>query len=204
MIKRFFATCVLLSALLLPTNAQMQFGVKGGLNAIKMSFDKDKVFDVSNRTGFFVGPTAKWTLPVGGLGFDVAAFYDQRESKVNGETIKMKSILVPFNLRLNLGFPSAMGLYLATGPQIGFNIGDDEFNWKSKGDYENTFQLKNSNFSWNLGAGLWLSQHIEVGFTYNIGMGRTADATWRETVKGVVEEDDTKPKAWTVSAAYYF
>lgn len=200
-VKRLLTTWALLSALFLPMSAQLQFGVKGGLNAINMSFDKD-VFDVKNRTGFFVGPTAKLNFP--GLGFDVSAFYDQRESKVNGQSIKMKSIMVPFNLRMNIGVPDAMGVYLSAGPQFGFNIGDDEFNWKSKEGYEHTFQLKNSNFSFNLGAGLWLSKQVEIGFAYNISLGKTADATWRETLKGVVEEDDTKPKAWTLSAAFYF
>jgi hypothetical protein len=78
---------------------------------------------------------------------------------------------VPVNARLNLGIGSSAGVYVAAGPRFGFNIGDDEYSWKSldesKANAENTFQLKKSNFSVNLGAGFYVSKHLEFGFTYN-------------------------------------
>lgn len=40
-----------------------------------MSIDK-KVFDSSNQIGFFIGPTLKFSLPLTGLGIDIAALYD--------------------------------------------------------------------------------------------------------------------------------
>lgn len=40
-----------------------------------MSIDK-KVFDSSNQTGFFIGPTLKFSLPLTRLGIDIAALYD--------------------------------------------------------------------------------------------------------------------------------
>ena len=123
---------------------------------------------------------------------------------MNDEKIQQKSILVPINARLNLGLGDAAGIYVAAGPQFGFNIGDDEFKWKDKDNYENTFQLKKSSFSVNLGAGVYLSDHFEVGFTYNIAMGKTADASFKDAVKTATTNDETKAKAWTISACYYF
>ena len=38
--------------------AQIKFGVKGGLNVTRMSFDR-AVFDESNQAGFYFGPTMK-------------------------------------------------------------------------------------------------------------------------------------------------
>ena len=197
---------MLVSALLMaqPSQAQgVKFGVKGGLNNTEMAFD-ESVFDAENRFGWFVGPVLKISLPVGGLGFDIAALYDQKESKVNDEAIKQQSILVPVNARLNLGLGSAAGIYVAAGPQFGFNIGDEDFKWK-KDNVENTFQLKKSSFSVNPGAGVYFTKHLEVGFTYNIAMGSTADATFKSALDTALDKnDDAKAKAWTISAAYYF
>lgn len=72
--RKLFTLVVLIAATLvtLPAQAQFKFGLKGGLNVTNMSFSKD-VVDVSNRAGFFIGPTAKFTVPIVGLGFDISA-----------------------------------------------------------------------------------------------------------------------------------
>ena len=183
--------------------AQLKFGAKGGLNLTSLKFD-EKVFDASNRMGFFVGATAKLDIPV--VGFDIAAMYEQRDAKVNGETFTMKSVVVPVNLRLNMGV-----VYIAAGPQVSFNVGDKEFNWKERDSYENTFRMKGTNLSANIGGGAIIGP-LEVGVTYNIPLGKTADATWRsiyeDTIKKFDEkgpvEDAMKVKTWTVSIAYFF
>lgn len=208
--KKLISSIMLLATIVVAQPAMAQginFGVKGGMNNNEMKFD-ESVFDSENRFGWFIGPSVKVALPLGGLGIDIAALYDQREAKINDETIKQKSILIPVNARLNLGIGGAAGVYVAAGPQFGFNIGDDEYSWKSldesKANAENTFQLKKSNFSVNLGAGFYASKHLEFGFTYNIALGKTADATFKEAVETATHKDDTKAKAWTISAAYYF
>ena len=203
--KKFFVLMVVMAVTaVMPASAQgVKIGVKGGLNNTQMKFDKS-VFDAENRFGWFAGPVVKIDIPITGLGVDIAGLYDQRETKVNDEKIQQKSILVPINARLNLGLGDAAGIYVAAGPQFGFNVGDDEFKWKDKDNYERTFQLKKSSFSVNLGAGLYLSDHFEVGFTYNIAMGKTADATFKDAIKTATTNDDTKAKAWTISACYYF
>ena len=203
--KKFFVLMVVMAVTaVMPASAQgVKFGVKGGLNNTEMKFD-ESVFDAENRFGWFAGPVVRIDLPITGLGVDIAGLYDQRETKVNDEKIQQKSILVPINARLNLGLGDAAGIYVAAGPQFGFNIGDDEFKWKDKDNYENTFQLKKSSFSVNLGAGVYLSDHFEVGFTYHIAMGKTADASFKDAVKTATTNDETKAKAWTISACYYF
>lgn len=180
----------------------LKFGVKGGLDVISMSFDS-KVFNTSNKAGWFIGPTAQVNL-IAGLGADIAAFYDQKTVEVNDETIKMKSILIPLNARYKFGFGKTAGIYVAAGPQFGFNVGDSEFDWKEKDSYKSTFQLKKSSFSINLGAGVYVTKHLEVGFTYNIAMGKTADV--EQYTKDDVKQytDDSKAKSWQISAAYFF
>lgn len=202
--RKFFALLVLSLTMTMAAQAQtgVKFGVKGGLDIQNMKFD-ESVFNTDNKVGWFIGPTLQISLPVGGLGIDIAGLYDQKTTDVNGESIKQKNILVPVNARLKLGLGSTAGLYVAAGPQFAFNVGDDEFKWK-KDDIENTFQLKKSSFSINLGAGVYLSQHLEIGFAYNIALGSTADASWKKATDAALHDDDTKPKSWQISAAYYF
>lgn len=89
--KKFFTTLLVAVGLMSATtaSAQVQFGVKAGVNVTNMSLDKE-VLDASNRVGFFVGPTVKFTLPVVGLGIDASALYDQREAKVSVVSIRSR------------------------------------------------------------------------------------------------------------------
>ena len=123
--KKVFALVVALAAITMSAQAQIDFGVKGGLNLSKMSASKDAL-NSSNQLGFFVGPTAKFTLPVVGLGIDVSALFDQRSSEVelNGmkETIKQTSLQIPANVRFAFGFGDKASIFIFGGPQIGFNL----------------------------------------------------------------------------------
>lgn len=204
--KKILCSLVVLTVLsVLPANAQgVNFGLKAGINNTSMKFDKS-VFDSENRFGWFFGPTMKVALPVTGLAVDVAALYEQKDAKVNGETIKHKSIVLPVNARYSFGMAQTASVYVAAGPQVGFNVGSENFNWKEKDSYDNTFQLKKSEFSVNLGAGVCVGEHVELGFTYNIPLGKTGDASW-DDVKDALDKlkDDTSANSWTISASYYF
>jgi len=178
-----------------PSQAQTRFGLKGGFNVTNMSLSSD-VLNSSNRAGFFIGPSVKFTLPIVGLGFDVAALYDQREAKLNGTAIDQKSINIPINARYTFGLGDTAGLYLAAGPQFGINVGDEDFKVTDTSNY----QLKKTNFSINLGAGLTLMNHLEIGANYNIALGKTGDFS----LNNAKNEYDTKNNAWQIYAAYYF
>ena len=204
--KRIVTLVVLAVAMAASVQAQgIKFGVKGGLDIQNMKFD-ESVFNTDNKLGWFVGPTLQISLPIGGLGVDIAGLYDQKTTDINGESIKQKYILVPVNARLKLGLGSAAGIYVAAGPQFAFNVGDKEFTFNNTGkeNVQSTFQLKKSAFSITLGAGAYLSEHFEIGFAYNIALGSTADASWKQATDAAFHSDDTNPKSWQIAAAYYF
>ena len=203
--KKIFTLMVLLAAMTFTAQAQVKFGLKGGLNLTNMRFDKD-VVSKSNQAGFFIGPTAKFTLPVVGLGIDAAALYDQRSAKLDGidETLKQRSIQIPINVRYGFGLGSIAGIYFFAGPQFGFNVGDKVTNIISN---VVDWRLKDSNLSANVGLGLMLLNHLQISANYNIAFGTTgefnvltdvASRTW-DTVTG-----KTKANAWQLSLAYYF
>ena len=54
------AVCLMMAA---PAQAQLHFGVKGGLNLSKVSFSKSDLKG-DNKTGWFIGPMAEFTLPL--------------------------------------------------------------------------------------------------------------------------------------------
>lgn len=190
--KKIFSTLVIMVCLLLavPAQAQVKFGLKGGLDVSKLD---NKVGD--NTTGFFVGPMVDVTLPIIGLGIDVAALYSQSGLDVNNKNSeKLKSIEIPVNLKWTLGLGSTLGVYVAAGPQFGFSINDG---WKQ------LMEESNKSFvSVNVGAGLKLLRHLQVGVNYNIGASKLGDM--------IVESSDgnlrssIRKNSWQVSLAYMF
>ena len=199
--KKIFTLVVLLAAMTFTAQAQVKFGLKGGLNLTKMRFDKD-VVSKSNQAGFFIGPTVKFTLPVVGLGIDAAALYDQRSAKLDGtdETLKQKSIQIPINVRYGFGLGSIAGIYFFAGPQFGFNVGDKVTNIISN---VVDWRLKDSNLSANVGLGLMLLNHLQISANYNIAFGTTGEFDVLTDVASTVT-GKTKANAWQLSLAYYF
>ena len=187
-------------------SAQIKFGLKGGVNVTDMSLNSS-VFDASNRTGFFVGPTIKVQLPLVGLGIDASALYDQREAKIKvgntttKETLRSQAINIPINLRYGWGLSSMANIFLFAGPQFGFNVGDKD----QKITESSTWSVKNSNFSLNFGAGVTLLSHLQLTANYNVVCGKTSDATITEGLEQFTNKEvRSRANAWQIALAYYF
>ena len=209
--KKILSHVFLVAAMMFATsaNAQVKFGLKGGLNVTSMSFSED-VFDASNKTGFFVGPMVKVTVPIVGLSFDAAALYDQKEADVkyniDGElgktTVRQKSINIPVNVRYGFGLSSLANAFLFAGPQWGINVGDKNFKWNETSSYS----LKKSNFSVNVGAGVTLLSHLQISANYNIACGKSADASLSKAVDAVTNagKDKSHNNSWQIALGYWF
>lgn len=201
-LKVFFLALVAVCTAL-PVSAQFKFGVEAGLNASKINADH---FDAKNRTGWFIGPKAQFTVPVVGLGVDAALLYSQKYMEINAEdnalqdatfTKNMPYLEIPINLKYNLGFSSLIGIYLATGPQYSWYLGGKSLTW----DGVKYGSLETSSFSWNVGLGINALSHLQVGVTYNIALGQTGEVT------GIVDAAKTaklKNNTWQVRLAYMF
>lgn len=203
--KKFFTLSLLVLALaaVQPASAQVKFGLKAGLNVTDMKFSED-VFDASNKAGWFIGPTVKFSLPIVGLGIDASALYDYRSAEVdNGtgekEKVKQQQIAIPVNLRYGVGLGSAASGFIFAGPQWGINIGDKNFDWTT----DSSYSLKKSNFSINVGLGVSLLQHLQVTANYNIACGKTADVTTLSAAE-VIDKSHSRNNSWQIAVAYYF
>ncbi len=186
-----------------PASAQFKWGLEAGVNMSKVRVSGDGgLFDSSNRTGWFVGPKAQVVMPVIGLGIDGAILYSQKYMKLEaeGESAPNKSmpyLEIPINLRYNYGFSSLVGVYVATGPQYNWYLGGRGLTF----DGYNIGNLERSTFSWNVGAGVNLLGHLQLGVTYNIAMGETGQI---RDVVDAARAFDMKNNTWQVRLAYLF
>jgi len=187
------AVCI---GMAMPAQAQIHFGVKGGLNLSKASFSNvSENFKKDNFTGFFIGPMAEFNIPIIGLGVDASLLFAQRGVKVTPDgadeyTVKQNGLDIPVNLKYNIGLGSLLGLYIAAGPDFYFDFAGNKTIEGMKTD------KKKAEVGINVGAGVKLLNHLQVGANYNIPLGDTA--------KFENEVGSYKTKTWQVSVAYIF
>lgn len=179
----------------IPAQAQLRFGVKGGLNITSVHFDSD-LLKSDNVTGFHIGPMIEATMPLLGFGFDAALLYSQKgmESSSSGvkTTMKTSYIDVPVNLKWKFGLPIVKA-YLAAGPYASFRVGGDKI-WNVLSD-----QLETKSFGagLNFGAGVEVFNHLQVGFNYELGLTDNFSAK-------KLDLSSNKNRGWTISAAILF
>ena len=181
--------------MVMPVQAQIHFGVKGGLNLSKASFSNvSENFKKDNFTGFFIGPMAEFNIPIVGLGVDASLLFAQRGIKVSegneDYTVKQNGIDIPVNLKYTIGLGSLAGIYFAAGPDFYFDFAGNKTIEGVKTD------KKKAEVGINVGAGVKLLNHLQVGANYNIPLGDTAK------LEGI--DGSYKTKTWQVSVAYIF
>lgn len=186
------AVCI---GMAMPAQAQIHFGVKGGVNLSKASLSNvGDNFKKDNFTGFFIGPMAEFNIPIVGLGVDASLLFAQRGIKVssgNDEyTIKQNGLDIPVNLKYNIGLGSLLGIYIAAGPDFYFDFAGNKTIEGAKTD------KKKAEVGINVGAGVKLMNHLQVGANYNIPLSDTA--------KFEGTDASYKTKTWQVSVAYIF
>jgi opacity protein-like surface antigen len=202
--KIFTSMVVALMMMAAPAQAQLSYGIMGGLNMTKMSYSED-VVNESDKTGFFIGPTINFTIPVVGLGIDASALYDQRESKIGEETIKTQTIQIPVNLRYGIGLGDMASVFVFAGPQFGFKVGGDKTLAEEANVAKEEWTMKSSNLSLNLGLGAMALSHLQVKINYNIALGKTGEFEYTDVVTNTKKvTGDAKANSWQVSLAYLF
>ena len=196
---------MLISAM--PAQAQLKFGIKAGMNANSISLDDVKGnFTKENQNGFFVGPMAEFTVPIVGVGADIALMYDQKHASIDDQSETMHYISIPINIKYTLGLGSLAGIYVATGPQFSFNVGNnsifDTIKDNVTGEAQD-FELNKSMMYWNIGAGVKLLSHLQVGYNYSIALGSTGEFSVLSTA-GKAVTGKLKNNSHQISVAYTF
>lgn len=211
--KKFHSTLILAVALLFatPAAAQFKYGIKAGVNISKLT-GKREILSTDNRTGFFAGAFGEFTVPIVGVGVELGVQYENRGkveteaiTEIEGQPVNIPAtsatlqyIDIPLNLKWTYGFSSIASVYIATGPQFAFNVGN-------KSLFHNSYNLKNSEFSWNVGLGATLISHLRIGYNYNIGIGNTAEV--QNNIGGTLSNmayGNGKSRTHQISVAYVF
>ena len=207
------AVCCMFVAM--PARAQLKLGVKGGVNLSEIDWKGGYAGNKDNSAGFFIGPMAELTIPVIGLGFDGAVLYSQRGNKYNiangtftgSIDAKQQGVEVPINLKYTIGLGSALGLYVAAGPDFFFNFKDMKLRalGSTPAAPDGLVDSNKAQVGLNVGAGIKLLNHLQIGFNYQIPMGdsfsvKSAVSTvWKDALGKKAET-----KTWQISAAYIF
>ena len=208
--KRFFGLLAFLCLFAsMPAAAQFNFGIKGGVNLSERPTLNIEEFksNIKGSTGWYVGPTAKFIIPVVGLGFEANVLYSQTNIEIEGRNMQAQSIDVPLYLRYELSLPVVNNYiepFIAVGPQFGWNIGEKSITLENIADLASCeYNIKDSNISLNFGLGFILFNHLQIHGNYNLALGKTADITG--TVLNLRKEiTEVKTNTWQVSLAYIF
>ena len=172
------------------------------------------VFNADNRAGFTGGLMMEVNVPLINLGFDLSVMYvhrvnanslksgisdtnpDQLEMLGNDNYRKRDYIEIPLNVKYKFGLPvvgKIVSPYIFTGPSFAFLASKKAIN----AAYEN----KSFDVSWNVGAGVQLFNHLQVGASYGFGITKTVSKISNLSQGATI---DGKNNYWTITAAWLF
>lgn len=182
--------------------AKVRFGIKAGLNVNHLSTDYKNILNKNNQAGWTAGLMTEFQLPLIGLGADLSLMYTRMNTDVLVPIANSDAELsipnhnfieIPVNLKYKISLPvvgSFLAPYVFTGPSFGFKL--------DKSTVED-FKTKTFQAVWNLGLGLELAKHLQIGASYGFGLN--------DIVK--IASSSANPikyhnNYWTVTAAYLF
>ncbi|MBD5295563.1 MAG: porin family protein [Bacteroides sp.] len=221
--KIFAALFVLLMAAGVAEAKPIAFGIKAGLNVNSLKFNKD-IASSDNSCGWTAGVMADFTVPIIGLGCDVSLMYARMNNSsdvtyntinnpnsgvlgdgtmtdgtLNNNSLYGQNFLeIPINLKYKFTLPVVSNFlkpYLFTGPNFAFRLG------KSLKDNVQNLKSRTCQVAWNVGLGVELVNHVQIGASYGFGINNVV-----ERITDEVNTADFKAKNnyWTVTAAYLF
>lgn len=199
--KKKITIVLLLTAFLTAFSAQAKFGygVKAGvsINNLLYSGKDKKLFDSDNRAGFTAGFTAEYIAPVLGLGADISLMYAYQQTEINDNKVKGNFFEIPLHLKYKLSLPAVESIiapYVFTGPSVAFKFG-------GKNSYNGT---KSTQWGWDLGLGVQLIRHLQIGAGYTFGINNLMRKQTLLNIPNVNGDLKVKSNYWTITAAWMF
>lgn len=193
--KTKFSLLLLIVALCTGLSAQAKFGFgpKVGMNVNKLSINGGNL-DTENRCGFTGGLTAEYIAPVIGIGAEISLMYAHMKTEVEGESVSGNFFEIPLHLKYKLGIPAISSIispYIFTGPSVAFKLSGED-------SYGNT---KKTQWGWDLGLGVELIRHLQIGAGYTFGINKLANHIYDMNTS---KEIKVKNNYWTITAAWMF
>lgn len=206
--KKILLTLALLLTMGFYTTAQafsFDWGITGGYSLTKMKLDGDIKHHMNsdNRSGWFIGAKANVGLFMG-FGLDGALIFEQDKMNMNNkgdnfysESETQRTLSIPLNLKYSFGLGSAANIYATTGPQFDVNLGADHW-------YDNSFRREDFTASWNIGAGVKVLSHLDLGIVYNFGISKFGESLLEVGTNKDWKVGEAKSNSFKVQLTYYF
>jgi hypothetical protein len=169
-------------------NAQVHFGLKGGINFenFELKNANASTLNLKNSTGWQAGALLQVKIPGIGLGVQPELLYTVRNATVDGKSNSINYFEVPVNLRMGLNL-LVVRPYLMAGPYFAYAVKLDGETFKDK--------IKIDKFDWGIGLGggveIWKFQ-LDARYAWGI-----------QNVSSV-KEFEMKNNRFTVSLGFLF
>lgn len=129
-VVKFFILAIALFLLALPVNAQLSFGVKGGVNVAEFSFkDQGATIPQSSINGFTLGAVLEVGLG-GNLFLQPEAIFIQKGSELNTSITGLKTNVnyldIPVLLKIKILNSNLLNINLLGGPSFGLALNGEE------------------------------------------------------------------------------
>lgn len=178
------------------SQAQIRFGVKGGIIINELKWDKD-IVSSDNRAGFVGGLMIEAGLPVVGLGIDASVLYAHRSNNLytDDEKLKRDYLDIPINLKYKIQIPvlaKIISPFVSTGPDFALLLSDSD---------TGNFKTRKWSTSWNVGFGAELFRHLQIHANYGIGLNKALEYIGKDSDTKTIKGRDNY---WTITAAYLF
>ena len=200
--KKILFTLVFVSLVAFSAQAQLKYGVRGGVNLSSLSGDGDEA--LKNMTGFYIGPSVEVSFL--GMAVEGSVLYSQKgikaEETIEGQTVKADEkigyIEVPVNLRYKFGLPVVSRLvtpFIEAGPYVAFKVSGDKRIGESN-DVSEQWKTKTFGAGLNFGIGVELLSKLQVKGNYSLGL--------TDNYKAGVGNWSLKDRTWQIGLGYYF
>lgn len=168
----FLGLCIVITVSL---QAQLRFGVKGGLNLANVSTSDAPGVSYSMKADFNAGVLV--AIPIAGrFSIQPEALYSGQGSDIKVDSLTGKYNFQFINIPVLIKYHIINGLYLETGPQFGLLIGAKvKADGGSSTDIKD--ELKTSDFGWTAGLSFLLPVNFGVDARYNFGLTNFLKAT---------------------------
>ncbi len=152
---------------LLVTYAQLQLGVKGGLNLT--TFTGNDAQMAKMRTGFNAGVMAGISI-TDMLSVQPEIQYSAQGANYNADSLSMSGNINSgyLNIPILLKYNHSSGFFIETGPQLGLLLSSKAKSGGVSMDVKSSF--KSTDFSWVFGLGFLTSANIGIDARYNLGL----------------------------------
>ena len=121
--KKIILVVVVMACYLSQINAQVNFGIKGGVNFDKFKFDEDakKQLTLENVSGWQAGALLQIKIPVIGVGVQPELLYTVSKTNIDSKENSIHYFEVPVNLQWGLNL-AVVRPYLQGGPYFGYAL----------------------------------------------------------------------------------